>query len=154
MDKSEIVTILQRIAIGLELDEVNPFEILAFKNGAEHLAEWEGDLEKAVASATLTDIYGIGKGLAGVVTELVTTGRSSKYEDILTRYPETLFDLFRVSGLGSAKIKALNKALGVDSLTALEAAAKERRIRTLPGFGAKTEERILGSLDYLRRKET
>ena len=153
MDKSQIVVVLERIGIGLELDEVNPFEILAFKNGAEHLADWEGDLENTVASATLTDIYGVGKGLATVITELVTTGRCAKYEDILTRYPETLFDLFRVSGLGGAKIKALNKVLGVDSLSALEEAARAQRVRALPGFGAKSEERILRSLAYLESKE-
>ena len=62
MDKSDIVTILQRIGIAMDLEESNPFEIMAFKNGAEHLDDWDGDLEQAAADGTLTDIYGIGKG--------------------------------------------------------------------------------------------
>ena len=152
MDKTDIVKILQRIGIAMELEESNPFEIMAFRNGAEHLEDWEGDLSQAVADATLTDIYGIGKGLASVITELVKTGRSVRYDEICLKYPETLFDLFSVSGLGTSKIKKLNQTLGVDSLDTLEAAAKAGRIRVLTGFGAKTEERILRNVGYARRK--
>ena len=82
------------------------------------------DLEQAVADGTVIDIYGIGKGLAGVINELVTTGRSARYDEICLKYRETLFDLFKVSGLGTSKIKKLNQQLGVDSLDNLEAAAK------------------------------
>ena len=152
MDKSEIVRVLQRIGIAMELEENNPFEIMAFKNGAEHLDDWDGDLEQAVADGTLTDIYGIGKGLATVIGELVNTGRCERYDEICLKYPLTLFDLFKVSGLGTSKIKKLNRTLGVDSLDSLEAAAKAGQIRSLPGFGAKTEERILRNVEYARRK--
>lgn len=154
MDKSDIVKILRRIGIAMELEENNPFEIMAFKNGAEHLDDWDGDLDQAVADATLTDIYGIGKGLAGVIIELVSTGRSARYDEICAKYPETLFDLFLVSGLGTSKIKRLNQTLGVDSLDTLEEAAKAGQIRALSGFGAKTEERILHNVEYARRKLT
>ena len=148
MDKSDIVTILQRIGIAMDLEESNPFEIMAFKNGAEHLDDWDGDLEQAVADGTLTDIYGIGKGLAAVIVELVTTGRSARYDEICREYPETFFDLFKVSGL-----KKLNQRLGVDSLDRLEEAARSGQIRALSGFGAKTEERILRNVAYARRKD-
>ena len=152
MEKPDIVKILQRIGIAMELEENNPFEIMAFKNGSEHLEDWDGDLDQAVADGIVTDIYGIGKGLAGVINELVTTGRSARYDGICLKYPETLFNLFKVSGLGTSKIKKLNQQLGVDSLDSLETAAKAGQIRDLPGFGAKTEERILRNLVYARRK--
>ena len=154
MDKTDIVKVLRRIGIAMELEESNPFEIMAFRNGAEHLDDWDGDLAQAVSDATLTDIYGIGKGLAGVITELVRTGRSERYDEICRKYPETLFDLFSVSGLGASKIKKLNQTLGVDSLDSLEEAAKAGRIRALAGFGVKTEERILRNVEYARRKLT
>ena len=149
MEKTDIVKILQRISIAMELEGNNPFEIMAFKNGAEHLDDWDGDLSETVAQGSLTDIYGIGKGLAAV---LVTTGRSVRYEEICVAYPETFFDLFLVSGLGTSKIKKLNQTLGVDSLDTLEAAAKAGKIRELPGFGAKTEERIIRNIQYARAK--
>ena len=154
MDKSQVVTLLQRIGIALELDEANPFEVLAYKNGAEHLEDWDGDLDQAVAAGTLTEIYGIGKGIAGVIGELVSTGRSAKYDELCLKYPETLFNLFGVSGLGVSKIKRLNRELGIDSLDSLEAAASAGRIRALSGFGAKTEERILRGIEFVRRRHT
>ena len=110
----------------------------AFRNGAQYLDEWQGDLQQVVREGTLTDIYGIGKGIASVVTELVRMGKSEKYDKLRGAYPEGFLELFRVPGLGMKKIKALHAALGVDSLDNLEQAAKHGQIRALKGFGTKT----------------
>lgn len=151
MSKDEVVRVLERIAILLELDDANPFEVMAFRNGAGHLDDWDGDLEQAVAEGTLTNVFGIGKGIAAVVSELISSGRSERYETLLGNHPESLLDLFRVPGLGLSKIKTLYEKLGIDSLESLEQAAQAGRIRTLKGFGAKSEERIIRSIEYARR---
>ncbi|MGI9302573.1 MAG: histidinol-phosphatase, partial [Gammaproteobacteria bacterium] len=110
MEKSDIVRILEEIAVFLEFAETNPFEVNAFRNGAQYLDEWQGDLQQAVREGTLTDIYGIGKGIASVVTELVRTGRSEKYDKLRGAYPAGFLELFHVPGLGMKKIKALHAA--------------------------------------------
>lgn len=152
--KDQVVRILEDIASLLELADTNPFEIMAFRNGAQTLQEWEGDLAQAVNSGTLTEIYGIGKGLAGVITELVLTGTSHKYDELRTRIPETLLEVLRVPGLGVKKVKTLYEQLGIDSLDSLERAAQEQKIRTVSGFGPRSEERILTGVVRARRTRT
>ena len=151
MDKDRIVAVLDEMALLLELAEANPFEIAAFRNGARNLEDWPGDLEEAVAAGSLTEIDGIGKGIAAVVTDLVRDGRSSKHDTLRGQFPERILELTRVPGLGVKKIKRLYRELDVDSLDALEQAARNGRIRALPGFGAKSEERILSGVERARR---
>ena len=154
MDKAEIVRILEEMAVILEISEANPFEIMAYRNGARSIEDWEGDLSRAVQENSLTDISGIGKGLAGVITDLVLEGVSSEHRRLLGLFSEKLLDLLKLSGLGPKKIKTLNKELGIDGLDSLEQAAREKRIRSLKGFGPKSEERILAGIERFRRSGT
>ncbi|MDH3689050.1 MAG: helix-hairpin-helix domain-containing protein [Gammaproteobacteria bacterium] len=151
IEKTEVVRILEDIATLLEFADTSVFEVMAFRNGAQYLDEWNGDLADAVANATLTEIYGIGKGLASVISDLVLTGKSEKYDQLRTMFPETLLELRRVPGLGTKKIKTLYEQLGIDSLDSLERAAKAQNIRKLKGFGAATEERIIAAMERSRR---
>ena len=124
--------------------------MLAFRNAADSLHEWDGDLAAAVAEETLTDIPAIGKGIAAVIAEFVRTGHAQKYDSVRGDYPLTLLELFDVPGLGMKKIKLLYTELGIADLGALEQAACSGAIRALPGFGAKSEARILRGIAWVR----
>ena len=152
MDKSAVIEALEEIAFLLELSDSGPFEVLAFRNGARSLDDWEGDLHAAVRDGRLTDIYGVGKGIASVVSELVTTGGSARHDELRTGFPDGILELRFVPGLGVKKIRALHRELGIGSLDALEAAAREGRIRELAGFGAKSEERMMSGVERARRR--
>lgn len=151
VDKDDIVRRLGEIAIFLELNGASPYEVLAFRNGADSLREWEGDLQCAVAAGTLTEIHGIGKGIAGVIEEFARHGHSQKYENVRGNYPATVLELFDVPGLGLKKIKQLHAELGIDSLAKLEHAATSGAVRGLSGFGAKTEAGIIRGIGWARR---
>lgn len=152
MNKTEVIRILEDMAVLLELADANPFEVMAFRNGAQNLEDWEGDLVQAVSGETLTDIHGIGKGLAGVIAELVSTSTSKKYDELRSLFPETLPDLLRVPGLGIKKVKILYEQLGIDTLDSLAQAAQGQRIRGLNGFGPRSEERILTGVERARQR--
>lgn len=151
MDKDDVVRIIGDIATLLEFAEANAFEVMAFRNGADNLDDWDGDLEQAVTDQTLTDINGVGKGIAGVVSELVQTGRAKKYDDLIQVFPASILELKKVPGLGVKKIKLLNNELGIDSLDALETAAKAQKVRALKGFSASSEERLITGVEQARR---
>ncbi|MCB9881855.1 MAG: hypothetical protein H6834_08705 [Planctomycetes bacterium] len=152
MDRETIIRTLKRMAFYLELGEASAFEVMAFRNGAESLEEWKGDLEQAARDETLRTIPGIGKTLARVIGDLVREGRSQDFDELRSRYPERLLELRYVSGLGVKKIKRLHTELGVGSLDDLETAARDESIRVLKGFGKKTEETILAELPNARRR--
>ncbi|MEO1230104.1 MAG: helix-hairpin-helix domain-containing protein [Myxococcota bacterium] len=61
-------------------------------------------------------------------------------------------ELPRLPGLGPAKARALHEALGVTSVEELEEAAQNGRIRTVKGFGPKTETSILEAISRQRER--
>jgi DNA polymerase (family 10) len=144
---AEIADIFDRMAVLLEIQGANPFRVRAYQNGARTL----NDLPRSAADMLaeeehLSELPGIGKDLAAKITEIVDTGRLTALEDLEREIPAGLADLTALPGLGPKRVKALYDALGVRDLSDLERAATKQRIRELPGFGAKTEQRVLKSL--------
>jgi len=149
MTRSDIVRILRETAVLLELQGEGPFRIRAYENAArtfEGLAEEPQDL---LEQGTLGELPGIGPGLVQAVAEIVHTGRLTQHDELRSRYPPGLLELFRVGGLGPKRIRTLFETLAIDSPAALERACRAGRVAELPGFGARSQERILEGLTRL-----
>jgi DNA polymerase (family 10) len=150
MDKSQVSGILEEIALLLELKGENPFKALAYTKAARTLDTYDGDLARLVAENRLAELPGLGDALRQKITTLVTTGRLEYYETLRASVPEGLLALLEIPALGPKKIRALHEKIGVASVAELEAACRAQRVRVLPGFGAKTEEKILAGIAQAR----
>jgi DNA polymerase (family 10) len=104
------------------------------------------------AGETLTDLPGIGKDIAGHIAELVHTGRIVRLEEVAAEVPRSLVELMRLDGVGPKKAKKLFDALGVRTVDDLEREAKAGRVEELEGFGKKSSEKILRSVEHHRRR--
>ena len=82
MQKDDVVVRLREMADLLEITDANTFEVLAHRNAAQSLEEWNGDLAETVGQATLTDIPAIGKGLARVISDLVSSDSSDELAQV------------------------------------------------------------------------
>ena len=109
--RESIAQILNNIALLLELKGENPFKIRAYKTGAEVVETYSGDIVQKAKDAELKGIKGIGTALADKLHELCSTDRLEYYENLRAEFPETIFELFGISGLGPKKIKALENIL-------------------------------------------
>jgi len=134
----------------IELTGGNPFRARAFASGARAVERLDVPLDQLVAEDSLTDVQGIGKGLAADIRELISTGELAITEQLLAALPPGLPDVLRVHGLGVKKVKTLWNDAGVTSLDELEMAAASGRLAQLDGFGAKTVQNILASVEELR----
>lgn len=151
MDKSQVIHILEEMGTLLELRGENPFKVRAFQNAARALETHPQDLKSLIESGELEKIKGIGKSISYVVHELYEKGKSKDHQELRKGFPDSLFELFRVQGLGPKKIKVLYDKLHVSSLGELEYACKENRLLKLEGFGEKTQENILKGIEYLKK---
>ena len=151
MDKKEVAAVLEEIALLLELAGENPFKVRAFEAGARAVLTFPGDLDAALSSGELAHVKGIGKSLAGVIGELLTRGEADLHRQLRTQTPPGLLELLRVPGLGPKKARALVDELHITSLGELEYACRENRLAALPGFGAKSQEKIQAGLASLKR---
>jgi DNA polymerase (family 10) len=151
LDKKAIASVLEEMSLLLELTGANPFKSRAFANGARALETLEEDPATLVIENRLESVKGIGKGIAAAITELATRGSFSDHEELKASIPAGLLEILRIPGLGAKKVRALWQELDVTDLEALESAAKESRLRALPGFGAKSEAKILEGIAHRRR---
>ena len=150
MDNLAIARVLAEIGDLLEIKNENPFKIRAYRNASEaviHLGARIADMTPEERRA----ISGIGKDLAAKIGELVETGNSTYHQELLQEFPPTVLDLLRLQGVGPKTVALLYHTLGVRSLEDLELAAKEGRIRSLKGMGAKKEVLILKALEDRQR---
>jgi DNA polymerase (family 10) len=141
--KKESVRLLETIAIYLELKGENSFKISAFRKAAIALESDERDLGEI---EDFTSIAGIGKGTAAVITEYMQEGSSTVLKELKEEVPPGLIPLLQLPGLGGKKIAKLYQSLGVEDITSLEEACRAGRVQALPGFGKKSEEKILSAI--------
>ena len=151
---ANIAETLRHVADLLEIEGANPFRIRAYRRAAQTVEDLPQSAAKMVADGkTLVGLPGIGKDLAGKITEIVNTGRLGALSEIEARTPTTLSALTTVPGLGPKRVHRLHEALGIKTLKDLERAARTHKIRELRGFTAKTEETILAELERSRERE-
>jgi DNA polymerase (family 10) len=141
---ADIAAMFEEIADLLEIQGANPFRVRAYRNAARTMEGLGRDLAALVrAGEDLTELPGIGEDLAAKIKEAVETGRLAFLDRLHKELPPAITDLLKIPGLGPKRVRTLYHDLGVQTLEQLARAARDGRIRELPGFGAKTEEKIL-----------
>jgi DNA polymerase (family X) len=151
LDKKWVSTVLQEVALLLELKGENPFKVKAYSNAARTIEILEEDLEGMVREGRLKEMKGIGEALSQHIAELVTTGRLQLYEDLKDSIPPGHLEMLKIPGLGPKKIKALYDKLDVKTVGELEYACLENRLLDLQGFGQKSQEKILQGIQQIKK---
>ena len=144
---AEVATAFEEMADLLEIEGANPFRVRAYRFAARTLRDLPAEVGEMVAKGEdLTSLPGIGDDLAGKIKEILATGTAAALEAQRKRVPATLTELLRIPGLGPKRVKTLAHELKIRSLSELQTAAQAGRVRTLAGFGEKTEQHILDAL--------
>lgn len=148
MTREDAATIFERIAILLEMQGENPFKVRAYRTGAEIVESFSGDIMKLAAENQLSGIKGLGEALRDKLHEMAVTGRLEFYEKLKEHFPDSIFELFDIQGLGPKKIAALHTEFGVASVADLKRVCESGEISRLAGFAAKTVAKILESIAF------
>lgn len=155
MDPRSAAHVLSLIAAHLELRGESPFKVRAYEGAAKAVIALETDDLAALDHAgTLAETRGIGPATLAVIRDLNATGESSYLEQLRAETPPGLLDLMQVPGLGTSRIHQLHAALGIDSVDAMETAARDGRLRALKGFGPKTVDRLIHAVERFRASGT
>ena len=146
MTRENLADVLDEIALLLELKNENPFKVRAYRQGADTVRGFDGDIVQLAESNQLTGIKGIGEALRDKLHILASTGSLPFHQHLRGEFPPGLFDLFDLQGLGPKKVKALYEALAISSIADLKLACEAGKVAALPGFGAKTQTKILEAI--------
>jgi DNA polymerase (family 10) len=154
MENREIARLLAETADLMEIAAEDPFRIRSYRNGASAI---ENHPERIVdilkdPDRSVTEIPGIGKGLAAVLAEIAERGSFERRDDLLAKYPPTALEFLKIQGLGPKSIALIWEHYRVSTIDDLERLCLEQKLRVLPRMGAKLEEKVLRSIAQYRKR--
>lgn len=150
MDKNQVANLLDELATLLELKEdSNPFEVRAYQNAARSINALDGDIEQLTREGKLKGVPGLGSTIIKRVEEAVETGHIALYDELVETTPPVKLEMMRIQGVGPKKINAIYNQLHVNSIPDLVEACKQDKVAALPGFGKKTQDKILQGIAFL-----
>ena len=154
MNNAEVAQVFEDIADLLEIKGEKVFKVIAYRRGAEAIKTQGRDINAIWKEGALEDIPGVGKAISEKTDELLRTGKLKYYENLKSEIPIGLLDMLKVGDVGPKKAARFWKELDITSVQELEAAAKQGELQNLSGMGAKSEARILESIEALKRRQT
>jgi DNA polymerase (family X) len=142
---------LRDCAALLRQQNANPFRANAYLRAAQTLEALRTDAREILHDEGIDGLMRlphIGRGLASAIEEIARTGRLSRLQRLRgATDPEALFR--SVPGIGPALARAIHDGLDVDSLEALELAAHDGRLASIPQIGPRRAAAIRANLAAL-----
>jgi DNA polymerase (family 10) len=152
MNNSEVAQVFNALADMLEIQGEVIYKILAYRRAAENIAALGRDVNELQRAGQLRSIPGVGEAIAEKLDALLTTGTFDLLDRARAEVPAGVVELLRVQDVGPRKARLFWKELGITSIAELETAAREGKLRSLPGMGAKSEAKILANIEAFKRR--
>jgi len=154
LENKEIASVLSETADLMEIAAEDSFRIRSYRNGATAVEGYPERIEDILRNPErkVTDIPGIGKGLAAVLAEIVDHGSCERRDALLEKFPRATLEFLKIQGLGPKGIALILEHYRIASIDDLERLCQEQKLRVLPRMGAKLEEKVLRSIAQYRQR--
>ncbi len=147
----EVAGILYEVADLLELQGIG-FKPNAYRNAARNIESMTKELEEYRKTSNLRNIPGVGEAIAKKVEEILTTGHLRYLDELKQELPAGLLQLVDVPEIGPKTALYLYKELKIANIQELKSAAEQHLIRSLKGFGERSEEHILHGISLMEKR--
>jgi DNA polymerase (family 10) len=152
MTNEQAARLLEEYADLLELRGESIHRLNAYRRGAASVRQSVRSLSELKAEGKLRSLPGVGEAIESKLAEIVDTGSFHQYDELREQMPPSLITLLDVPEIGARTAMRIYQELGVADLDGLEQAARAGRLRSLPGFGERSERRILEGIADLRQR--
>jgi len=154
MENGQIARLLSETADLMEIGAEDSFRIRSYRNAAAAIEGWPERIADLLADASrkVTDIPGVGKGIAAILAEILERGSFERRDSLLEKYPPTALEMLKIQGLGPKSIALIIEHYRVTTIDDLERLCREQKLRLLPRMGARLEEKVLRSIAAYRQR--
>ncbi|HEX4138616.1 MAG TPA: DNA polymerase/3'-5' exonuclease PolX [Bryobacteraceae bacterium] len=154
MENREFSKILYETADLMEIAGEDGFRIRSYRNGASAIEGYPENISGILGNPErrITDVPGIGKGLAVVLQQIETRGSCDKRDELLLKFPPASLEFLKIQGLGPKSIALLFEHFQVATMDELEQLCRDQKLRELPRMGAKLEEKVLRSIAQYKER--
>ncbi|MBC8046729.1 MAG: DNA polymerase/3'-5' exonuclease PolX [Fimbriimonadaceae bacterium] len=147
LSNKEVSKIFKLMADLMELHNENAFKAKSYANSAFQIGRVEGSVMQ-MNLQQLENTPGIGKSVASKIIELQQTGTMQVLENLMQLTPAGVLEIMHIKGLGAKKVAVIWKELNIESVGELLYACYENRLSKLKGFGEKTQQSVIASIEY------
>ncbi|HSB38044.1 MAG TPA: helix-hairpin-helix domain-containing protein [Gaiellaceae bacterium] len=147
LDNAGIADRLDRLAALLDLAGAGPYTARAYRRAAELIRATPAPVAELVRQGRARELRGIGPGIDRRLRELVETGEIAELRELEREVSPELAGLARFLGVSVKRMTEIGRVLGVRTLAELQEAAREGRLREVPGIGPETERKLLAALE-------
>jgi DNA polymerase (family X) len=152
MTNEEVALTLEQYGQLLEISGESAFRVRAYSRAADAIRHLLDSVVNLARERRLTEIPGVGAGLAAAIDEMVSTGHYGPFEELKQSIPATLLEVVEIPGVGVKTVTKLYAELGIATLADLEAALSAGTVAAQKGLGPKTAERITAGIAQLKRR--
>jgi DNA polymerase (family 10) len=151
MTNQEIAEILVHISEILDIQGENTFKIRAYIKASQTIENLTYQLSSLEDKKKITELPGIGEGIAKKIKELLETGKLKYYEDLKKSEYALLTEFLRIPGMGPKHAKLVYDTLGIKTVEQLQKAAQQGKLKDLYGLGEKVEQNILQGIQQVKK---
>jgi DNA polymerase (family 10) len=154
VDNRAIARLLYETADLMEVAGEDSFRIRSYRNAAGTIESHPESISSILKDPErkVTEIPGIGKGIAAILVEIEQRGSFERRDEMLEKYPAGALELLKIQGLGPKSIRLLFETYRCATIDDLERLCREQKLRELPRMGAKLEEKVLKSIANYRQR--
>src|ERR671918_2580986 len=147
LDNQRIAERLEAFAVLLELSGANPYSARAYRRAAELVRATKAPVLELVREGRVRELRGIGSGIEARLRELAETGDIAELRELEEAIDPALVGFGRLLGLSPRRMMEVARALDVRTVEGFREAVAAGLLRTAPGIGPKTEQKLQAALE-------
>jgi len=136
----------------MDIHGENAFKSKTYSIAAYRIEQLPVEL-RALTHEQIFAINGIGDAIGKKIIELTGTGKMASLEALLAKTPAGILEMMKIKGLGPKKIAVIWKEMQVENIGELLYACHENRLSLLKGFGKKTQDNVIDSIEFFLRQK-
>ncbi len=154
MPRQRVVWALEEMGHLLIIAGSEAHKAPTYYRAARSVKKYPGDLSRLIADGDLRSLDGVGPTIARKIEEIGERGSFDALERLKNALPGDILSLTEIPGIGARTAGRLYRELGIENLSDLENALRNRSLRGLTGLGARREQQLEKALtDYYARRD-
>lgn len=102
----------------------------------------------SIPSNKIESLKGIGFSTAQKIIEILQTGELKILNELISKTPAGIIEMISIKGIGPKKINTIWKEMEIETIGELLYACKENRLKNFKGFGEKTQNNVIDSIEF------
>jgi len=152
MNNKEIAHQFSLLSKLMDIHDENTFKAKTYSVVTYKITQLTVELQ-TLSEESISKLNGIGEAIAQKIIEILSTGKMKILEDLILKTPEGIFEMLKIKGLGPKKISLIWKEMGIENIGELLYACNENRLLLYKGFGKKTQDNVIESIEFYLRQQ-